>query len=247
MLTGLIQIGDKLDINNQIELELYFSEHFDTILFPVLAEMYLKNKDLKRARKVCDIGFNYHENDISGWFVYAKIEKAEGNLKEVEKALEKVLLYSNNHIAAAEMLCEVQTVLGRSPNRILKSWKHVLKLNPMHQTAIDFIQKVESTNKNIQSKPQNSVSPKSSVPKQSTKKTSFKLNTQNTLIEKSPEPLKVSPSLATFTLVSVLKNQGLFDQALDVLDHLEKKGENTESINIEREIIQTLIKKSNKD
>ena len=121
MLTGLIQIGDKLDINNQIELELYFSEHFDTILFPVLAEMYLKNKDLKRARKVCDIGFNYHENDISGWFVYAKIEKAEGNLKGVEKALEKVLLYSNNHIVAAEMLCEVQTVLGRAPNRILKS------------------------------------------------------------------------------------------------------------------------------
>ena len=78
LLTGLIQIGDKLDINNQIELELYFSEHFDTILFPVLAEMYLKSNDLKRARKVCDIGFNYHENDISGWFVYAKIEKAEG-------------------------------------------------------------------------------------------------------------------------------------------------------------------------
>ena len=162
LLTGLIQIGDKLDINNQIELELYFSEHFDTILFPVLAEMYLKNNDLKRARKVCDIGFNYHENDISGWFIYAKIEKAEGNLKEVEKALEKVLLYSNNHIAAAEMLCEVQTVLGRATNRILKSWKHVLKLNPTHQTAIDFIQKVESTNKNIQSKPQNSVSSKSS-------------------------------------------------------------------------------------
>ena len=48
-------------------------------------------------------------------------------------------------------------------------------------------------------------------------------------------------------ILSVLKNQGLFDQALDVLDHLEKKGENTEAINIEREIIQTLIKKSNKD
>ena len=128
MLTGLIQIGDKLDIKNQIELELYFSEHFDTILFSVLAEMYLKSKDLKRARKVCDIGFNYHKNDISGWFVYAKIEKAEGNLKEVEKALEKVLLYSNNHIAAAEMLCEVQTVLGRAPNRILKSWLSLIHI-----------------------------------------------------------------------------------------------------------------------
>ena len=234
-----------MDISNQIELELYFSEHFDTILFPVLAEIYLKNNDFKRARKVCDIGFNYHENDVSGWFVYAKIEKAEGNLKEVEKALEKVLLYSNNHIVAAEMLCEVQTVLGRATNRILKSWKHVLKLNPMNQTAIDFIQKVESVKQNIPAKSQNFVSSKAS--KQVIKKTSFKLKSQNTLIEKSSEPLKISPSLATFTLVSVLKNQGLFDQALDVLDHLEQKGENLESINIERDIIQTLIKKSNKD
>ena len=84
-----------MDINNQIELELYFSEHFDTILFPVLAEMYLKSNDLKRARKVCDIGFNYHENDISGWFVYAKIEKAAGNLKEVQKGYECGLAIHN--------------------------------------------------------------------------------------------------------------------------------------------------------
>ena len=116
----------------------------------------------------------------------------------------------------------------------------------MHQTAIDFIQKVESVNENTQVKSKNSVKSKSSVQKQSIKKNSFQLNAQNTLVERSSKPLKISPSLATFTLVSVLKNQGLFDQALDVLDHLEQKGENLESINIEREIIQTLIKKSNK-
>ena len=61
------------------------------------------------------------------------------------------------------------------------------------------------------------------------------------------KPLKVSSKLATFTLVSVLKNQGLFDQALDVLDALEQKGESAESISLERETIQTLIKNSQKD
>ena len=61
------------------------------------------------------------------------------------------------------------------------------------------------------------------------------------------KPLKVSSRLATFTLVSVLKNQGLFDQALDVLDALEIKGQNLESISLERETIQTLIKNSQKD
>ena len=61
------------------------------------------------------------------------------------------------------------------------------------------------------------------------------------------DPLKVSPRLATFTLVSVLKNQGLFSQALEVLDVLEEKGDNPKSIALERDTIQTLIENLKKD
>ena len=61
------------------------------------------------------------------------------------------------------------------------------------------------------------------------------------------DPLKVSPRLATFTLVSVLKNQGLFSQALEVLDVLEEKGESPKSIALERDTIKTLIENLKKD
>ena len=67
------------------------------------------------------------------------------------------------------------------------------------------------------------------------------------LLDQRTEPLQVSSRLATFTLVAVLKNQGLFDQALEVLDALEEKGENPDSISLEREVIQTLIAKYQKD
>ena len=60
-------------------------------------------------------------------------------------------------------------------------------------------------------------------------------------------PLKVSSRLATFTLVTVLNNQGLYGQALEVLDALEKKGENPETIARERESIQTLMSESHND
>ena len=66
-------------------------------------------------------------------------------------------------------------------------------------------------------------------------------------IEDYADPLKVSPRLATFTLVSVLKNQGLFSQALEVLEALEKKGESPESIALERETIEELVRKLNKE
>ena len=131
-----------MNLNNQIELELYFADHFDTILFPVLADMYLGQNDLKRARKVCDIGLKHHKNDIAGLFVLAQIERLEGNLKEAEKVLERLLIYDRGHLAAVEMLCEIQTVLGRAQNRLLKSWKHVLLLDPNHKTANDFVSKV---------------------------------------------------------------------------------------------------------
>ena len=49
-----------MDLKNQIELELYFADHFDTILFPVLADIYLNQEDYRRARKVCNIGLVYH-------------------------------------------------------------------------------------------------------------------------------------------------------------------------------------------
>jgi tetratricopeptide (TPR) repeat protein len=236
-----------MNFNNQIELELYFADHFDTILFPVLADIYFDQDDFRRARKVCDIGLKHHENDSAGLFILAQIEKAEGNLKEAEKLLERVLLYTHDHLAAAEMLCEIQTVLGRATNRLLRSWKHVLELDFEHITAQDFIKKVEGKNqktktksKAVKPKPEKNIAPlKGSAQPDSTPLSS--------IVHDLNEPLKVSSRLATFTLVSVLKNQGLFSQALEVLDALEVKGESLESISLERDTIQTLIERSKKD
>ena len=238
-----------MNLKNQIELELYFADHFDTILFPVLANLYLNQNDLKRARKVCDIGLKHHQNDSAGLFILAQIEKLEGNLKEAETALEHVLLFSDDHLAAAIMLCEIQTVLGRASNRLLKSWKHVLELDPENETAHAFIKKVE---------PGDDKKPKKKIlkPKKDTsggaapKKIALPPEPKvapKPLLDQRTEPLQVSSRLATFTLVAVLKNQGLFDQALEVLDALEKKGESPESISLERDIIQTLIAKFQKD
>ena len=238
-----------MDLNSQVELEIYFADHFDTILFPVLADMYLKQNDLKRARKVCEIGLKYHENDSAGLFVLAIIEKSEGNLKEAEKILERVLLYSPNHLSAAIELCEIQTVLGRAASRLLKSWKYVLSLDSSNQTAKEFVEKnagTETANQTVKKQ----ISKQKNIkiqPVEKKKSIVKKVVPPTVTIDEYADPLKVSPRLATFTLVSVLKNQGLFSQALDVLDALEKKGENSNDIALERETIEELVQKLNKE
>ena len=182
-----------MDLKNQIELELYFADHFDTILFPVLADIYLRQEDYRRARKVCNIGLGYHENDAAGRFVLAQVEKAEGNLKEAEKELKHVLKYSPDNIHAAIMFCEIQTVLDRSPSRLLNSWKKVLILDPTNQTAKEFIDKVESSN---EEKKQKQKPPKSKAKNLVAK---AKKNSSET-----SESLNVSVRLATFTTIMTL-------------------------------------------
>ena len=226
-----------MDLKNQIELELYFADHFDTILFPVLADIYFNQEDFRRARKVCNIGLGYHENDAAGRFVLAKVEKAEGNLKDAEKELKHVLKYSPDNIDAAIMYCEIQTVLGRSPSRLLTSWKKVLALDPSNQIAREFIAKVESPKvENKKNKTTSKKVSKRSTPKKVTKK-----------VDENTDSLNVSVRLATFTLVNVLKNQALFYQALEVLDLLEQKGEDPDMIRLERDSVKALIKTSEKE
>jgi len=242
-----------LDLTNQIELELYFADHFDTILFPVLAELYLDQNDFRRARKVCDIGLKYNQNDASGLYILAKIEKSEGQLKKAEKLLETVLLLCNDHLAAAELLCEIQTVLGRATSRLLKSWKHVQSLDSTNQTANEFIAKVEKKSKEksesiiIKKRKDFSTKTEKNETKKLVKQKLEKESVTISTIQDIKDPLKVSSRLATFTLVSVLKNQGLFSQALEVLDALEEKGESKDSISLERDTIKTLIERSIKD
>ena len=226
-----------MDLKNQIELELYFADHFDTKLFPVLADIYFNQEDYRRARKVCNIGLGYHENDAAGRFVLAKVEKAEGNLKDAEKELKHVLKYSPDNIDAAIMYCEIQTVLGRSPSRLLTSWKKVLALDPSNQIAREFIAKVESPKvENKKNKTTSKKASKRSTPKKVTKK-----------VDENTDSLNVSVRLATFTLVNVLKNQALFYQALEVLDLLEQKGEDPDMIRLERDSVKALIKTSEKE
>ena len=226
-----------MDLKNQIELELYFADHFDTILFPVLADIYFNQEDYRRARKVCNIGLGYHENDAAGRFVLAKVEKAEGNLKDAEKELKHVLKYSPDNIDAAIMYCEIQTVLGRSPSRLLSSWKKVLALDSSNQIAREFIAKVESPKvENKKNKTTSKKASKRSTPKKVTKK-----------VNENTDSLNVSVRLATFTLVNVLKNQALFYQALEVLDLLEQKGEDPDMIRLERDSVKALIKTSEKE
>ena len=205
-----------MNLTNLTELELYFANHFDTVLFPVLAEIYQSKSDYKRAKRVCEIGLEHHPSSIDGQFILSQAELGLGNLENAEKWMKKVLTQIPDHTSAATSLPMIQEQLGRSTRTLTISWNRALRVEPDNKFAKDYLLAKKSNLK---------------------KKKGVKLDSP---VQKGSEkqlPTDISSRLATFTLVNVLKTQGLYHKALDVLDILADKGADQKRIESEREAI----------
>ena len=113
-----------------------------------------------------------------------------------------------------------------------KSWNKVLDLDPENREAISILSilgKQEVPKKVIKRK------------KTSKKRTGKTSKTHRAKKTEGPQ-LAISPRIATFTMVNVLKNQNLYHQALDVLDILVTKGADVEKVKTERAAIKELLK-----
>lgn len=216
-----------MDLTNQTELELYFADHFDTVLFPVLAEIYLSGNDFYRAKKVCEIGLGHHPDNADGQFILAKAELSLGNLDEAEKQMKKVLKVIPDHCQAAVTLPILQEQLDRAESTLKASWKRALDVEPDNKLAREYLA--------------GPASPKKKTDKQKKRISQTGESNYNPTPEIALEAMDISPRLATFTLVAVLRNQGLFHHALDILNILEKKGADQERLDQERKAIKAEI------
>ena len=222
-----------MNLTNLTELELYFADHFDTVLFPVLAEIYQDKAEYDRAKRVCEIGLEHHPNSIDGQFIISQAELGLGDLSAAEKWMKKVLTQIPDHKNAATSLPMVQEQLDRSPTTLKTSWKRAQEVDPGNQFAKDFLSDKKTKTKPKPKKKKEKKPSVSTIPHIPKKDKSKKPLPKDL----SVEGVAISPRLATMTLVNVLKGQGLYHQALEVLDILEEKGEDKKRIDGERKAI----------
>jgi tetratricopeptide (TPR) repeat protein len=224
-----------MNLENLTEMELYFADHFDTVLFPVLAEIYQDKAEYDRAKRVCEIGLEHHPNSIDGQFILSQAELGLGNLSAAEKWMKKVLTQIPDHKNAATSLPMVQEQLDRSPTTLKTSWKRAQEVDPDNQFAKDFLSTKTSKTKTKPKKKKEKKALVSTIPHIPKKEKSKKPLPKDL----SVEGVVISPRLATMTLVNVLKGQGLYHQALEVLDILEERGEDKKRIAEERKAIKS--------
>ena len=215
-----------IDLTNKKFLETKFAEDFASPFYPMLADMYLLEGDLTRAKKVCEVGLDHDSTNVDGKYILGKVAVAENKLTLAEKWLKQVVNENPAHFTALRLLINVEIKLKRSAKTIQVYISRLLQFIPCDEECLKWLNEINASGDLVDSKTlSDSTAQKAAEP----------------IIEKSYE---IVASMATFTMVKVLKSQKHFHQALAVLEILKAKGRDGERISGERAEIQQLIKDS---
>ena len=228
-----------IDLTNKKLLETKFAEDFATPLYPILADMYLLEGDLTRARKVCEVGLDHDSTNVDGKYILGKVAVAENKLTLAEKWLKQVVDENPAHFTALRLLINVEIQLKRSVKTIQAYISRLLQFIPYDDECLKWLNEINAPGDLVDSK---ALSDSDGLTENIT---------PNSADQKAAEPTiarsyEIVESMATFTMVKVLKSQKHFHQALAVLEILKSKGRDGERISGEKAEIQQLIKDSTK-
>ena len=224
-----------IDILDKKMLESTFADDFASPYYPILAELYLQEGDLSRARRVCEIGLDHDSKNTDGKFILAKVKMAEEKFTVAEKWLKKVVDENPAHFNALRMLIRLEFQLSRSQKTIQNYINRILQFLPEDAECMEWL-------KNIQ--PIETVEPPPPLVSTETKPE------KNVSIQK-PKPVtkkiyKIEKAMATLTMAQVLESQRHYHEALSVLDVLESNGHDSGQIARKKEEILQHISASKK-
>ena len=227
-----------IDITDKKGLENIFSQNFGSPYFPILADLYLQEGDFRRAKMVCEVGLEHDLGNDFGKFILAKVALAEEKPAVAEKWLKQVVKDNPSNFNALRMLIRLEFILKRSPKTIQKYIQYILQYIPNDVECQSWLQNIADISDKLPEE-------KIIVPKKTNDLVSSGASeTKPVLIEEADYDLE--ESMATFTMLQVLKSQKHYQQALAVLKMLEGKNKDVDRISKERGEIQSLLMRETK-
>ena len=223
-----------IDITDKRGLEVLFSKDFGSPYFPILADLYLQERDYRRAKLVCETGLQQSPSNDCGWMVLAQVAIIEEKSTIAEKCLKKAVQSNPANFNALRMLIRLEFILNRSPKTIKQYIKHILQYLPNDGECQVWLTNIVDDSKDLAGKSKRTIS-KAASGKGSHNKSGVKKTSKNDL------DYKVEESMATFTMLQVLKSQKHYHQALAVLKMLSSKNINPERIKEEEKEILSLL------
>ena len=223
-----------IDITDKKRLEVLFSKDFGSPYFPILADLYLQERDYRRAKLVCETGLQHSPSNDCGWMVLAQVAIIEEKSTIAEKCLKRAVQSNPANFNALRMLIRLEFILNRSLKTIRQYIKHILQYLPNDAECQGWLTNIVDDSKDLAGKSRRTIS-KTSNAKDSHDKSVIKISPKN------GHNYKVEESMATFTMLQVLKSQKHYHQALTVLKMLSSKNINPERIKEEEKEILSLL------
>ena len=215
-----------IKVLNKKDLEKKFAENFASPTFPILGELYLKDKDFNRAEKVCRIGLQHDPKNINGYYILSKIYLYNNQLEDAEKTLEIIIQKNPLHINALRLIIELHKQLKKPKKNRLKYIQQLFNIFPddkeLEKQLINIDNSYQKNKKIVQKdKPKDNI------------------NIQKNL------DFNVRANMATLTFVEILKNQKHYSEALKVLSIIESQSKKNKKIQKIQDEIQKLLIESN--
>jgi tetratricopeptide (TPR) repeat protein len=222
-----------IDILDKKMLESTFADDFASPYYPILAELYLQEGDLSRARKVCEIGLDHDSTNVDGKFVFAKVAMAEEKFTVAEKWLKKVVDENPAHFNALRMLIRLEFQLSRSQKTIQNYINRILQFLPEDPECMEWLKNIQAL-ETVEPAP----GPTETKPEKNSSIQSPKPDTE--------KKYKIEKAMATLTMAQVLESQRHYHEALAVIDVLESNGQDSNQIARKKEEILQHISASKK-
>jgi tetratricopeptide (TPR) repeat protein len=205
---------------NKENLEKIFNEDLGSSYFTQLAEVYIKDGDYKRAKKVCNIGLLINPSNNDGKFILAKIEMIRGNGKIAEELLREVLSNDSLYINAMRLLVMHYNSKCIKQVEMIRLVHQILDLLPNDEFALEIL---KASRKQTSKKPVKRVANRKPT-KASAVGGKSKPKPKPKAIASKPENKKITidPKMATLTFVDILIKQKQYSQASNVLGMVEK-------------------------
>ena len=105
---------------------------------------YLKENDISRAKKVCEIGLKFDSTNIEGIYMLAKIHILSDHITKAEKLL-KINFHNNLFsIKTLKLLVEIRDTLNRSSKETKKIIDQLLQIEADDSFAHEWIHNYEN-------------------------------------------------------------------------------------------------------
>jgi len=227
-------------------LHYFQNKNNKTPLYSYLTDKLLEKKRIEEAEKICGLGQRIFPDDAVGKYIQTKIDRINDDQQAYFANLEECIQLDNGFLQAYyDLLTRGKNILP--PEKIKHYYQKLSRLNFADPEFLENYELPEQIDRETEA--ETAIETEETTEKSETKTkeegfASLRISRKTLDDNDESDEINLKVPVPTITFVEILMKQELYDQALEVLDIIEKKKDKDDLVQEKREAILKLKKQS---